>query len=215
MATPKFLRKKIRKLKRSWRRNSRFIIGSSVLLVIGAIGYAIHMQNERPVINPTAYTPLLNLIARAESNDNYNAYFGNATNKDVKFTDMSVGQVLAWQSDFVAQGHASCAVGRYQIIDTTLTGLVHQLSLNEHQKFDAPAQDRLAIALLERRGSIDYATRKLSPQQFAANLAKEWAGLPRVIGGDPNASYYAGDGLNKSRTSVDEVMKAIEPISTK
>lgn len=186
-----------------------------MLLVTGAVGYAIHMHNQPPAVDPVVYRPILDLIARAESNDNYNAYYGNSRNTEIKFTEMTITEVMNWQQQFVAQGNASSAVGRYQIIDGTLAGLVRRLNINPDQKFDEAMQDRLAIALLERRGALDYITRQLSSQQFAANLAMEWAGLPRVIGGDPNASYYAGDGLNASRANVDEVMKAIEPIPTK
>lgn len=184
-----------------------------MLLAIGLIGYAIDMQNQRPAIDPTRYTPLLNLIGKVESDDNYNAYFGNASNKEIDFTNMPIAEVLSWQANFVAQGNPSSAVGRYQIINTTLTGLVDQLAIDTNQKFDESTQDRLAIALLERRGSLNYVERELTPQEFAANLSREWAGLPRVIGGNPDDSYYAVDGLNKSRTSVNEVLKVIEPIS--
>ena len=208
----RFLRKQLRVFRR--RPQLIPIISSISLLTIVAIGYASNMHNQSPTVDPASYTQMLNLIGRAESNDNYNAYFGNASNTEIKFTDMSIAEVMKWQADFVAQGHASSAVGRYQIINTTLSGLVNHLALDPNQKFDSIMQDRLAIALLERRGSVDYVTGQLTPQQFAANLAREWAALPRVIGGnDPNASYYAGDGLNASRTSVDEVMNAIEPIS--
>lgn len=177
------------------------------------IGYAHNMNNHSAAVNPASYSQVLNLIGQAESDDNYNAYFGNASNSEVKFTEMTIAEVMNWQSQFIAQGHASSAVGRYQIISTTLAGLVGRGVVEANQKFDEATQDKLAIALLERRGSVAYVKKELTPQEFAANIAKEWAALPRVIGGDPNDSYYAGDGLNKSRTNVDEVMKAIEPIS--
>lgn len=212
--TPKFLRKKLRVYRRRLRNQRIPLIAGGALLVLTIVGYAIHMDTQRPTVNPAAYKPLLDVIARAESNDNYNAYYGNPGNKDVHFTNMSVAEVMAWQNVFIAQGNASSAVGRYQIINTTLAGLVRQMGIDTSQKFDAAMQDRMAIALLERRGSLSYAAQQLAPQEFAANIAKEWAGLPRVLGGDPNASYYAGDGLNASRANVDEVMKAIEPITT-
>ena len=212
--TPKFLRKKMRVYRRRLRSQRIPLTACLLLLGIGTVGYAIHMHNQPPLIDPTAYKPLLSLIGRVESNDNYNAYFGNSKNTEIKFTDMTVAEVLAWQSDFVAGGNASSAVGRYQIINTTLSGLVNRNIVDAHEKFSEATQDKLAIALLERRGSVEYVQKQLTPQEFAANIAKEWAALPRVIGGnDPNSSYYAGDGLNASRTNVDEVMKAIEPIS--
>ncbi len=185
---------------------------SAIILVTGAMLYASYMDNKRNTVNPATYTPLLQLIARAESNGNYNAYFGNPGNTSINFTQMSIGEVLAWQANFVQQGNASSAVGRYQIVNTTLSGLVRQLGLDVKQKFDQSMQDKLAITLLERRGAEAYVNKELARDQFAANLAKEWAALPKVIGENPGHSYYAGDGLNQSRVGVDEIMQAIEPI---
>lgn len=184
-----------------------------VFIIIAGLIYNSYMQNRRLTVNPTTYRPLLQLIAKAESNDNYNAHFGNASNSSIDFTKMPIADVLKWQAEYIQQGNPSSAVGRYQIINTTLSGLVNQLAIDTNQKFDHAMQDRLAIALLERRGAESYINEELTPEQFAANLAKEWAGLPKVIGDNPNDSYYASDGLNKSQVKVDEVLKAIEPIS--
>ena len=170
------------------------------------------MDNKYLTVEPTSYTPLLHLIARAESNDNYNAYFGNPDNKSVNFTDMTIDEVLSWQENFVQQGNASSAVGRYQIIDTTLSGLVRELGIDTKQKFDAATQDKFAVTLLERRGSEKYVNKKLTREEFAANLAMEWAALPKVIGENPTASYYDGDGLNQARIGIRDVLQAIDPI---
>jgi muramidase (phage lysozyme) len=170
------------------------------------------MQHRNLTVNPTTYKPLLQLIAHAESKDNYNAYFGNAGNASVIFTAMPLAEVMQWQENYVRGGSPSSAVGRYQITNTTLAGLVRQLGINTSEKFDQAMQDKLAIALLERRGSADYVNNQLSRTEFAANLAKEWAALPKVIGENPSASYYAGDGLNKSLVDVDTLLQAIEPI---
>ena len=67
----------------------------------------------------------------------------------------------------------------------------------------------MAIALMERRGAVDFANDKISAEQFAANLSKEWAALPAVLGDRPTESFYAGDGLNQSRVSTDVVLKAV------
>lgn len=185
------------------------------MLCIGIIVYTSYMQNRRLTVDPATYTQLLDVIAKAESKGNYNAYFGNPGNSSIDFTKMSIAQVLEWQADFVRQGNASSAVGKYQIIDTTLSELVRRLAIDVNQPFDKRTQDSLAIALLERRGAEDYINKEVTSQEFASNLAKEWAGLPKVIGQDPDKSYYASDGLNKSQVSVDEVMEAIKPISAK
>jgi conjugal transfer mating pair stabilization protein TraG len=165
------------------------------------------------MIDPTAYRPLLDTIAKGESNGNYNAYFGHAGKPQMRFTDMTVAEVMDWQQKYVEQGAASNAVGRYQFMGTTLAGLVKQLHISKQAKFDEALQDRLAIALIERRGSLAYVQQKITREEFAANLAMEWAALPRVIGGNPHQSYYAGDGLNHARVSSDEVFKAIDKLT--
>ncbi len=164
------------------------------------------------MIDPTSYKPLLDTIAKGESNGNYNAYFGRVGNADVRFTSMTVAEVMHWQQEYVEKGAASNAVGRYQFMGTTLAGLVKQLGINTQLKFDEALQDRLAIALIERRGSLSYIQQKITREQFAANLAMEWAALPRIIGENPNESYYAGDGLNHARISSDEVLGAIDKL---
>ncbi|HSX43470.1 MAG TPA: hypothetical protein VLF59_05290 [Candidatus Saccharimonadales bacterium] len=165
-----------------------------------------------PRVNPTAYQPLLNTIAQGESNGNYNAYYGNAHNTDIHFTDMTIAQVLDWQRQYVASGSPSSAVGRYQIIHPTMLGLVAQLQLDTTAKFDASMQDRLAITLMERRGSVAFVYKKLTEQEFAANLAKEWASLPRMTGPDPGKSYYTDDGLNTARVSIPAVTTAVRQL---
>lgn len=209
----KLKRKVLRTVKR-WLRNRTAVLAvCAAVLCIGIIVYTSYMQNRRFTVDPATYKPLLHVIAKAESKGNYNAYFGNPGNSSIDFTSMSIAQVMQWQSDFVKEGNLSSAVGKYQIIDTTLAGLVNQLGIDVNQPFNQDTQDKLAIALLERRGAENYVNDELTPQEFAANLAKEWAGLPKVIGENPDKSYYDSDGLNKSRVSVDEVLKAIEPIS--
>lgn len=165
-----------------------------------------------PTIDRTAYASLLQTIAKGESSGNYNAYFGNANNTAVRFTEMTVAEVLQWQDQHVAQGNVSSAVGKYQIIRPTLLGLVEEKGIDDTALFNAALQDDLAIALIERRGAIEYVQNKLTREQFAANLAKEWAAFPRVVGANPDESYYAGDGVNKAHVSVNEVLAAIDHI---
>lgn len=186
-----------------------------MLLLVGIAAYAGYMNDQRRHIDPTTYQPLLQLIGNAESNNNYNAYYGNAHNTTISFTRMSIAEVMQWQDSYIRQGSPSSAVGRYQIIDKTLEGLVNELKLDKSQKFDPNTQDKMAITLLERRGSKQYANNELSAEEFAANLAKEWAALPKTIGNNPSASYYANDGLNASRVGIPELIAAIKPIGFK
>lgn len=188
----------------------RVLIACASVFVIGLIVYAGFMSRQDKPINPAAFKPLLNLIAEGESNDNYNAYFGNPQNQEVDFTSMTIDEVIRWQNDFVRQGSPSSAVGRYQIINKTLVGLVEQLDVDTSQKFDEDLQDRLAITLLERRGAKDFVNGRISREEFASNLSKEWAALPKVLGDNPRKSYYSADGLNQSRIAVNDLLKVIE-----
>lgn len=209
------LKKKFRSIKK-WSKNRRPLLLVTILVVcVAAIGYASYMQNRRLTVDPASYKQLLDLIASVESKNNYNAYFGNPKNTDITFTKMSVADVMKWQKEYVAKGNYSSAVGRYQIVSTTLDGLVRRLKIDTNQKFDEALQDKLAQALLERRGSEAYVNKELTQEQFAANLAKEWAALPRIVGQNPADSYYSSDGVNKALVSVDAVMKAIEPVKAK
>lgn len=206
------LKKSLKRFPR-WLRRRPAVFWAGVVLVLLLAAYTISSMNQRLSVDPATCKPLLALIAKAESKGNYNAYFGNAGNTDIKFTEMPVGEVMRWQQEFIAAGNASSAVGRYQFISTTLAGLVQQLHIDVNQPFNEAMQDELAIALLERRGVTEYVNSQIDGRQFAAKLAKEWAGLPKVVGDKPEQSYYAGDGLNKALVKVDEVLRAVSVIS--
>ncbi len=216
MVVIKKFRRKLKRIFKRWLRNRTLVLVLlAVLFVAGVSVYTSVIQDKRFMVDQSTYKSLLQLIGNAESNGNYNAYFGNASNQSIDFTSMSIGDVLQWQKDFVQQGNASSAVGRYQIIDSTLAGLIKQRGIDTGKKFDQATQDMLAIALLERRGSEKYINNEISREQFAANLAMEWAALPKVIGESPGDSYYAGDGLNKARVETGAVLAAIEPIKSR
>ena len=205
----RYKRKLYKTIKRRLEKYSGVFAVLGFVAIGGLASVAImNMQND-----PKLHTAeLLNTIAKVESKNNYNAYFGNPNNTSIQFTAMTVGEVLAWQKQFVQQGNPSSAVGRYQFIDSTLLGLVRELKIDENAKFDEALQDRLAVALLERRGVREYVDNKISREAFAHSLSKEWAALPKAIGDNPESSYYAGDGLNKAQISVDEIYASIATV---
>lgn len=182
--------------------------------MLGLLAAIILHQQETITVKQSAYDPILAVIAKGESNGNYNAYYANADNQSIRFTNLTIEKVMQWQDEHVSKGHPSNAVGKYQIVRPTLAGLVKQLKLDPRTVYDEAVQDRLAIALLERRGALAFAEDKISREQFAANLAKEWAALPRILGGNPKESYYAGDGLNHSRVSPEEILDAVQNFKT-
>lgn len=214
MARKSFIRRINKYFHRPFSARTILFLGILVLLV----GVLWVIMQPRNTIAPAAYTPLLEVIATVESRNNYNAYFSNAANQNLKFTDMTIGDILEWQKRFVDEGNASSAVGRYQIIRPTLVSLVKELNLDNSERFDKAMQNRLAITLMERRGSIDFIENKLSSENFAHELSKEWAALPKVIGDFPENSFYAGDGLNRSlidsKTSLAAIQKFKEAAQT-
>ena len=124
----------------------------------------------------------------------------------------SIDDILEWQRFVVAKGAASSAAGAYQIIRKTLEGL----GLPGTRRFDSRCQDEAALVLLDRRGWAKCEAGSMSPEDFADQLAREWASLPvqkaqkgasrQVTRGQ---SYYAGDGLNRAHATPEEVLAAI------
>lgn len=154
---------------------------------------------------------LLSFIADHESNGDYDAYYNYHNRAPVDLTSMTINEVLAWQRQYVNSGSASSAAGRYQIIRGTLESLVDDMGLTGEERFDEAMQDRMAIALLERRGLDDFLEGDISEARFMRNLSQEWASLPKDMGG---ASYYAGDGLNQALTSPQSVLVALRDMQT-
>ncbi len=152
--------------------------------------------------------PLLDLIAKAESQGSYDAHYGETNNTNPRFTQMSVDQVLAWQKDFVRSGKPSSAVGRYQIIRGTLKDLKAKMRLNGTETYDATLQDKMALALLNRRGLEGYLLRTITVDAFIDEIAKEWAGLPNTSG----KSHYDGDGQNSAQIKLAELKPVVEAL---
>lgn len=155
-----------------------------------------------------ATVALLDELGRHESNGNYEAYHNNARNKSLKFTEMTIDEVLKWQRnrEWRKLGGLSSAVGKYQIIQMTLEDLVEWLMLTGKEKFNETMQDKMALRLLEKRGWKKYKEGKLTQTQMLFNISKEWASWPNPHTG---SSYYDKDGINKSSVSVEKALSFI------
>ncbi|PZM83918.1 hypothetical protein DLH72_03060 [Candidatus Gracilibacteria bacterium] len=136
---------------------------------------------------------LLDLISVFESGGNYNSLYGKGSQTKIKFTDMTISQVLQFQDSYVAKGSASSAVGKYQFIRKTLRACVQATGISLDTKFNEETQDKLGLYLLKLRGLDKFKSGQMSVEQFQLNLSKEWASIPKDSGGK---SFYAGDGLN-------------------
>jgi len=131
---------------------------------------------------------VLDLVAGPESRGNYNAWYRAAHQDGLQLADLTVGEVRALQKRLVRASGGS-AIGRYQIIDDTLDGLVARMGLTGKERFTPALQDRMAMQLATDAGLEDWIIGRLGDERFAANLARVWAGLPADHRG---RSFYAG-----------------------
>jgi muramidase (phage lysozyme) len=149
----------------------------------------------------------------------YEVIYGHNEKKLPKsLTSMTLGEVVDAQKGW-SKNFGSSAAGAAQFMRATLQGLAKELGLNGNQKFDADFQDRLAYHLLKRRGYEAFIAGKISRTEFGKRLAQEWASFPvlaDVQGGSRKVkrgqSYYAGDGLNKSLVTPEEVEDILDQV---
>lgn len=110
---------------------------------------------------------ILDLIAVAEGTargDGYNETlgYGDFTGGDVNLVNMTLNEVLELQRQMLAHPDNtfnSSAVGRYQIVSTTLRDLMARLDLSGNELFSGDMQDRLATELLRWRGANENTVR--------------------------------------------------------
>lgn len=131
---------------------------------------------------------ILNLIGYAEGTDRGRGYnetldYGRWTGGDVNLINMTLREVVALQKTMLTpenrathgDGKGSSAVGRYQIVGTTLRGLIDRLGLSLEEKFTPKLQDRLGLELVRGRHG-----------QGTTGMRQEWQGLNNVSSGTIN-----------------------------
>jgi muramidase (phage lysozyme) len=142
------------------------------------------------------YRPILDLIGHTEGTDrrkdgrpargyNETLAYGAYTGGNVELVSMTLNQIDALQTRMLKHPKnalRSSALGRYQIIRTTLRTLRQQLALTGSELFDKDMQDRMACFLLGQRGIDKYLAGRLKEDTLLFNLAKEWASLPTPAG---------------------------------
>ncbi|WP_147203101.1 hypothetical protein, partial [Paracoccus denitrificans] len=122
---------------------------------------------------------ILDLIAQRESRGDYNATLddGRWTGGSRNLVNMTLKEIRALQEAMktpenralYGNGAGSSALGRYQIVGTTLDDLMKRLKLTGDELFTPELQDRLATELL----------RQIKPGDVEG-IRKVWAGLENV-----------------------------------
>lgn len=146
---------------------------------VGALGRGIVDAVERGD-EAAASSGILALIRRRESGNDYNATLdhGRWTGGPRDLVNMTLNEVRELQRQMLSDpenrrlygnGRGSSALGAYQIVGTTLDGLIRNLGLTGDELFSREMQDRMAMELLrQRRG------------QGLPGLRNEWEGLRHV-----------------------------------
>lgn len=158
--------------------------------------------------------PILDLIGTSEGTDRKRGYnetlgYGAYTGGDVDLVGRTLAQIDQLQTEMLDHPNNymnSSAIGRYQIVRTTLRKLKADLKLPESAKFDKAMQDRLGAKLLVGRGLYLYLGGSLSEFDFIDHLAQEWASLPTRRG----TGYYGNQ-----RASVDVAQVRAALVATK
>lgn len=117
---------------------------------------------------------ILELIKSRESGGDYNATLDNGryTGGARDLVNMTLNEVLEMQRQMLADPantKNSSAAGAYQIVSTTLRGLIEELGLTGNELYSTDMQDRMAQQLLRRR-----------MPQGVEGLRNEWEGLQNV-----------------------------------
>lgn len=136
------------------------------------------------------YRPLFDLIGLTEGTDRGRGYnetlaYGAFTGGDRDLVRMTLDQIDQLQSAMLRDPKNtmnSSALGRYQIVRTTLREIRKVLGRRGAEKFDASLQDRMACFLLGRRGIDRWIAGKMTDGAMINALALEWASLPKTNG---------------------------------
>lgn len=165
------------------------------------------------------YRPILDLLGLSEGTDKGRGYnetlgYGKYTNGNQELVSMTLGQIDVLQRSMLPNPLNSTALGRYQIIRTTLLAIKKALGLSDAELFSQDMQDRMACFLLGQRGIDKWLSGRLSKETLINNLAKEWVSLPTMNGNSAYASTKKGDKHVKQRASVSvsQVNKALAEV---
>lgn len=147
----------------------------------------------------------------------------SALSKDL--SDTTIADVMKFQKNQRSSSFGQLwATGRYQIIPTTLKGLVDNHKINPNQKYSDAIQDELGEKLLLGRSNIrkylkkEVADTKENREKAALDMAKIWSsiGVPYDMQGSKkpikkNQSYYSGGG-DTATVKTETVQSALQKL---
>lgn len=175
---------------------------------------------------------LLDQIAKGESESSggYNAMnqggtkdrgiIGSGNSEKIigkKLTDMTIGEILMRGKKPLGNEDRIFAAGRYQITPNTLQELVASGVAKPEDKFDEKTQDKLGLALLEKRGLSRFQQGNMSAEDFQNSLSKEWGAIANTSGktslGGPNKANMSASAAVASLLSGGKIPPSMKPPS--
>ena len=121
-------------------------------------------------------------------------------------TRMTLSDIFEWIRATPGQPHA---IGRYQIIPSTLAELTKRLEIPLGTRFGPDVQDELAAELFRTAGLSAWLSGTVTDETFMDNLAGIWAGLPLESG----LSAYDGKSGNRATITREEFRRALLQVS--
>lgn len=121
-------------------------------------------------------------------------------------TEMTIGEIQAYQDQMIANGASSGAVGRYQITKGTLADLISRYKIDSNALFDASLQDKLAIIILKECKYSQWIEGTVTDDQFQYNLAGRWASVenPHNPGNSRYPTQSVGTTIKNLQTAMDK-----------
>lgn len=130
----------------------------------------------------------------------------------------TIGEIKAFQSNPRNSVGQLWATGRYQIIPSTLIGIVSKAGLSDSDKYSKENQDKLGYQLMLERSAIkNYITGAVPDttqnlQNAALHMSMIWSsiGVPFPTNGkQTNQSYYASDRASVDTKDVQNKLKEL------
>ena len=129
-------------------------------------------------------------VSEVEGTDDAGGYDrllgGQEDNFGIKPSEMTVAEILDFQNkrgegsyaaySQDAVGRIATPVGKYQVVGTTLQGLVDSGVVNLDDKFDVETQEKIGSHLIESRGLFDE---NMTQEEFERNLGLEFEGIAK------------------------------------
>ena len=187
------------------------------------LGQVMRDTGEALTTQPSShkYAPLLDEIAKGESKSGafgtsgYDAIYGGAKAKPSKpISQMTVGEVKAYQQQLIKAGSGSSAVGRYQFIknDDAFAKMTAQAGLKDTDIFDSATQDRLAIHYMGGEKKINELLRTGNDAALANITARQWASMKNASGrgnydGDKIGNFARHGGITVMQKTRQQILE--------